>query len=280
MKRIIIALSIICNIALAQNKSCCMLSVSNKNSILAMNTGFANKHINPIPYNSNKLNGEMISFEVANGKKGNAYSVQPGKGSKNVLIIFHEWWGLNDYIKEQADEISAKLADQDLEVIAIDLFDGQVADNRESAAKYMNNLQKERAEAIINGLVKHIGPDKNYATLGWCLGGAWSLQAALLLQKKAVACVMYYGMPETDIKKLQKLNCDVLGIFANEDEYINRDIVQQFEENMHKATKKLKLETYNADHAFANPSNPKNNKEYAEDAMQKTIAFLKSKYTK
>ncbi len=87
---------------------------------------------------------------------------------------------------------------------------------------------------------------------------------------------MYYGMPETSLDKLKKIDCPVLGIFATEDKFINPTVVKTFEANMQKAGKKLTVINYNADHAFANPSNPKHNKAFAADAHAKVLAFLKA----
>ena len=88
---------------------------------------------------------------------------------------------------------------------------------------------------------------------------------------------MYYGMPETDMAKLKSLHCDVLGLFANMDKWINPEVVKTFQDNMEKAGKKLIVKSYNADHAFANPSNPKYDKASAEDANQAAVKFIKAK---
>ena len=103
------------------------------------------------------------------------------------------------------------------------------------------------------------------------------MQAALLAEKHAVGCVMYYGMPEKNMERLKKLNCDVIGFFGTQDNFINPEIVKQFKEDMGKTTRKLTVHNYDAPHAFANPSNPKYNKEYADDAHAKALAFLKEK---
>ena len=113
--------------------------------------------------------------------------------------------------------------------------------------------------------------------MGWCFGGGWSLQAALLGGKQTVGCVMYYGMPEKDVAKLKTLNSDVLGLFADQDKWINPEVVKQFEKDMAAAGKKVTVKEYPADHAFANPSNPKYNKELATDAHQKALAYLKAR---
>jgi len=275
MKKILLVLALISNIAWAQTKSCCQMTVTEQNNTLAMNDNFAQTHLVPAPYDNPKHLGMMIEFDTR-GVKGNAYLLKSSNGkSKYAIVIFHEWWGLNDYIKQEADDYAKDFPDAD--VYAIDLYDKQIAFSVESAQKYMGLLTQERANEIIYGLLKRIGDDKKIITIGWCLGGAWSLQASILASKQALGCVMYYGMPESDINRLMTLNCDVLGIFASEDQFINTEVVKSFEENMRKANRKLTVFKYTADHAFANPSNPKHNKEFSAEARTHVVEYIKAK---
>ena len=88
---------------------------------------------------------------------------------------------------------------------------------------------------------------------------------------------MYYGMPEADVNKLKTLHCDVIGFFANKDGYITPKIVDEFKAHMKEAGKKLEVHQYDADHAFANPSNPHFDKDAAADSHAKAIAFIKER---
>jgi len=162
-------------------------------------------------------------------------------------------------------------------IIDLDLYDGKVTADRTEAAKLMQAVKEERAAAIIKGAIAYAGPKARIATLGWCFGGGWSLQSALLAGKQAVACVMYYGMPEQDVNKLKTLNCDVLGNFGNKDQWISPKVVEGFEANMKAAGKKLTAYEYDANHAFANPSGPSFQSEAATQANARTLAFLKAK---
>jgi len=84
-------------------------------------------------------------------------------------------------------------------------------------------------------------------------------------------------MPEKDVEKLKTLHADVLGIFGNKDQFINPKVVDEFVSNMDKAGKKLIVKRYDADHAFANPSNPSFDKSAKDDAYKHVISFLKGK---
>jgi carboxymethylenebutenolidase len=113
--------------------------------------------------------------------------------------------------------------------------------------------------------------------MGWCFGGGWSLQAALLLQDKTKACVMFYGMPEKDTEKLKTLDTDVLVIHAKKDQWINDAVIDEFKKNMETAGKTITVKEFDADHAFANPSSPNYNDQAAQDARNAVKAYLSGK---
>ncbi len=276
MKKLVVLFSLIYGTVQAQNFSCCMnSSVNHQNNLLAMNESFASAHLVPEPFTLENPKGTLIPFKAMDGKEAFAYLIKSPKPTEKVLFVFHEWWGLNDYIKQEAEKLHAELGDVD--VYAIDLYDGKVAATVPEAQKLMGEMKEERSKAIINGAILLVGRKAKIASIGWCMGGAWSLQSALLEGKQAVGCVMYYGMPESDVKKLKMLRCDVLGIFALKDGHITPEIVKQFEANMKSAKKETTIYNYDSFHAFANPSNPRHNKEYADDAHAKALTFLKEK---
>ena len=178
---------------------------------------FLSAHESPLPFNYVDAAGKMISFSTSDGKNASAYEIKASIPTTNYLFVFHEWWGLNDYIKQRADELQKSLGN--VNVIALDIYDGKIATTKELAGQYMQSANETRIKNIVNGAIKFAGPKAKIATIGWCFGGGWSLQTAILAGKQSVACVLYYGMPETDIAKLKTLNSDVLGIFANKDGY-------------------------------------------------------------
>jgi carboxymethylenebutenolidase len=275
MKNIFILLTLLYGSVSAQTLSCCSPSVNDRNQMLAMNEGFAKTHLAPAPFVLEGGKGSMIIFKTPDGKTGKAYAIKNDKPTDKVLFVYQEWWGLNDYIKQVAEKYKEELGD--VNVYAIDLYDGQVATTAPEAQKLMGGLKEDRAKAIINGAIDMVGKNAKIASIGWCMGGAWSMQSALLEGKQAVGCVMYYGMPEKNMDRLKTLNCDIIGFFGTQDNYINPDVVKQFEADMKKAGKKLEVHSYDAVHAFANPSNPKYDKVHADDAHAKALAYLKGK---
>jgi len=275
MKNLLVLLTFFYGTISAQIPFCCSPSVTDKNHLLAMNEEFAKTHLPPAPFVLEGGKGSTVTFKTPDGKTGRAYAVKNDKPTDKTLFIFQEWWGVNDYIKQVAEKYKEELGD--VNVYAIDLYDGQVAATIPEAQKLMGELKEERAKAVIQGAIEMVGKNAKIASIGWCLGGAWSLQSALLEGRQAIGCVVYYGMPEKNIARLKNLNCDVIGFFGRQDNYINPDVVKGFEADMKKAGKKLTVHNYDAVHAFANPSNPKFNKEYSEDAHTKALAYLKGK---
>lgn len=236
---------------------------------------FADLHADPYYFFLKDPKGKAVSFSTPDGQKATGYEIRNNKKSKNYLLVIHEWYGLNDYIKQESDILSNEL--DNINILALDLYDGKVATTADSAMKYMSGAKTDRLENIIKGAIAYAGTDAKIYTIGWCFGGMWSLQASILAGKQGAGCVMYYGRPETNIEKLQQLNTDVIGFFGNQDKSITPEKVTEFENNMKTAGKKLTVNRYEAAHGFANPSNPAFNKEAREDAHKKTIAYLKER---
>ncbi len=244
-------------------------------AMFADDAGFRSKHPDPTPYHYDGMSGQKISFKATDGKEAYGWELKAKNQTNNYLFVFHEWYGLNDYIKKESEKLYNDLGN--VNVIALDLYDGKVATNPEEAGKLMQAMKPERGIAIIDGAIKYVGAKVRIATIGWCFGGGWSLQASIESGKQAVGCVMYYGMPEKDVDRLKTLKTDVLAIFGSQDKWLNAQVVDQFKKDMAAANKKLTVKVYDADHAFANPSNPKYNSEATRDAYQLSLNFLKKR---
>jgi len=235
---------------------------------------FAAMHPSPLVVNPENLLGKMMSFDAADGKQANAYFIAAKKKTNKYLIVVQEWWGLNDNVKMESDKYYSDLGD--VNVIAVDMYDGKVAATPDSAMKLMRGADMGRMTAIIQGAIKYAGSKASIYSVGWCFGGMWSLQTAILAGPQAKGTVMYYGRPETNMDKLKSIQCDIIGFFGNLDQSPSPAMVNDFEKNMKEAGKNLAVNRYEAGHGFANPSNPSYNAAAKEDAYAKAIAFLKA----
>lgn len=254
----------------------CHTPATEKFAMFASNKSFNAEHPNPVPYVHISAAGKMITYKTPDGQSANAYYIPAKTKTDNWIFVFQEWWGLNDHIKREAEKFYTDMGN--VNVLALDMYDGKIAADREMAGQYMQAFKQERGTAIVNGALTYAGKTAKIGTVGWCFGGGQSLQAALTAGDQAVACVMYYGMPEEDVSKLKTLNCDVLGIFATKDQWINPAVAEKFEANMKAAGKNLTVKNYAGDHGFANPSNPIFNKEFTEDAYNNSLAFFKQRF--
>ena len=239
----------------------------------AATMAFAALHETPRYYKLENPTGIAVTFKAADGSTAMGYEIKSKKKSNKWVFVIQEWWGLNDYIKRESETLSQELGD--VNVLALDLYDGKVAATPDSAMKLVQAAKTDRLENIIKGGLAYAGTDAKIYTIGGCFGGMWSLQTALLAGKQAAGCVMYYGRPETNLEKLKGLNCDIIGFFGNLDKSPSPQMVTQFETDLQTVGKKIKAYKYEAGHGFANPSNPSFNKAATEDAHAKAIAFLK-----
>jgi carboxymethylenebutenolidase len=266
----------VCAVAFGQSKmACCKQSATQQFAMLASNKQFIMAHINPKPFHYQSLIGKPITYPTPDGGTADAFEFKAKTPTRNYILVIHEYWGLNDYVKKESEDIYNALGN--VNIIDLDLYDGKSTTDHNEAGKLMQAVKDDRAQAIIKGVIAYVGPKAHIATLGWCFGGGWSLQTALLAGNQAVACVMYYGMPEQDVNRLKTLHCDVLGNFGNQDQWINPKVVAKFADDMKAADKKLYLHQYDANHAFANPSSPNSNPTAAADAYKHTIEFLKER---
>lgn len=262
----------------AQNPACCTVSAVQEFADLAKDPDFRAAHEMPRLLTSDDYlkHGEFISFPTLDEQEGRAFVVRGKKSSRKVVFMIHEWWGLNQHIQQEAVAYQKELGNE-VTVVALDLYDGKVAKTREEAAEYMQAVEVARARQIIYGAYSYFGKNADIATIGWCFGGGWSLQTAILLGEQAKACVIYYGMPEKDVAALKRLDAPVLGIFAKQDKWITPQVVRTFEEQLKELNHPVETHLYDADHAFANPTGARYNEAAAQDARQKTLDFLKDK---
>lgn len=258
----------------AQTKMVCCLPATDQFAMLASDKKFIAEHDAPLPFDYVSMKGEDITYKCADGTDAHAYAVKASTPTNVTIFVFQEWWGLNDYIKQEADKISADLG---VNVIAPDLYDGKSTSDPNEAGKLVQSVKTERIQSIIKGAYAHVGSSAKIFTWGWCFGGAWSLQTALMGGKQVAGCVMYYGTPEKDVNRLKTLNCDVIAFFGKQDDHLTPAVAEQFKKDMAAAGKNISLYEYDAPHAFANPSNPKYNKEATADAYAKATAFVKQR---
>jgi carboxymethylenebutenolidase len=231
---------------------------------------------------ANLQNKTVEYFQDAQG-----YLVYPVSSNDTVgkklpaVVMIHEWWGLNENIKNMAN----LLAKQGFVVLAADLYKGEVANNPERAMELVQIARNNQNNSINNlqSAVKYLSSLPNVdsskiASLGWCFGGGQSLQLALNSQEHPLAAtILYYGTPlVTDKALLSKIKWPVLGIFGDKDQAIPVEEINQFGTSLNQSGITNNIHIYKGlGHAFANPSGDNYAPKETEDAWQKTLSFLK-----
>ena len=201
-----------------------------------------------------------------------------GKGPFPGIVVIHEWWGLNDWVKEQA----SKLAGEGYAALAIDLYRGKVATTPDEAHEIMRGVPEDRAKRDLEAAFQFLASQPNVkhdriGAIGWCMGGGYALDLALE-EPKLAADVINYGHLATDPAALSKINAPILGLFGALDRGIPPEDVKKFGEALDKLGKKGDITIYpDAGHAFENPNNKDGYRAAdAADAWNKTVNFLAS----
>lgn len=220
-------------------------------------------------------------FEDAQGYLVYPVSSIDSQGKLPAVVMIHEWWGLNQNIKDMAN----LLAKQGFVVLAADLYHGNVTDNPQVAMDLVQIARNDQNSSVANlqAAVKYLSLAPNVdstkiASLGWCFGGGQSLQLALNSQEHPLAAtILYYGTPlVTDKESLAKIKWPVLGIFGDNDQAIPLPEINQFRTSLNQSGITNEIEIYKGvGHAFANPSGDNYAPKETADAWEKTLSFLK-----
>lgn len=227
-----------------------------------------------------EINEELTTTEeIAYTENAKGFLAKPKQeGKYPAVIMIHEYWGLNENIKQMAK----LLAQEGYIVLAVDLYDGKVGATSDEARKLVGEARanQEKLTDNMKEAVKYVKtlPDFNgkLASIGWCFGGGQSLQLALS-GEELQATIIYYGNLVEDKEQLAKIQWPVLGIFGELDTGIPVESVNKFETTLNELNITNEIHIYpEVGHAFANPSGERYAPEATKDAWQKTKEFLKN----
>jgi carboxymethylenebutenolidase len=220
---------------------------------------------------------QAVSFKSGAETASGLLVTPEGKGPFPAVLVIQEWWGLNDWVKDQA----RALAKEGYVALAVDLYRGKVTSNPDEAHQLMMGLPPDRAIRDLKAAYAFLEarPDvkkDRIGAIGWCMGGRYSLALAVE-EPTLAAAVAYYGAPPTDDAAIAKIQAPVLGNFGAEDKGPAPEQVKAFEAAMKKAGKRIDVKIYEgAGHAFANVDNPWGGyrEAAAKDAWARSLAFL------
>ena len=225
--------------------------------------------------------GTPVSYKSGDETVNAILYTPQGKGPFPALVVIHEYWGLNDWVKEQA----SKLADQGYVALAIDLYRGKVAlrlTRRTSSCVACPVIAPTGTcwPRVHSCARRRTSTRPRSADIGWCMGGGYALDLAIA-DPKLKAAVINYGHLASDQATLQKINAAILGIFGGQDKGIPPADVKKFEADLKALGKPVEIKIFpDAGHAFENPNNKQGYRaDDAKQAWELTTAFL-AKYLK
>ena len=218
-----------------------------------------------------RMNSDTISFNTANGET-TAYVARPDDRIGKAIILIHEWWGLNDNIRD----IAGRYAAEGFVAIAPDLYRGKVAASSVEAGALMRGLGADDGLDTIRNAVDEAGRSygiSHFGISGYCMGGTFALRAACELEGFSAAAPFYGDIPEEDV--LRKLKTPTIFISGTKDAWINPEKVAYLEDAAERYELPVHSVKYEADHAFFNNTRPEVfDANAANDAWALVVGFF------
>jgi carboxymethylenebutenolidase len=220
---------------------------------------------------------ETVSYKSGDETVNGFLALPDGGGKHPAIVVIHEWWGLNDQVKEDAQKVAAL----GYVALAVDLYRGKVATTPDEAHELMRGVPDDRGMRDLEAAFAYLAarPDVKpgkIGSVGWCMGGGWSIKLAMS-EPKLAACAVNYGSLPTEAVSIAKIKAPVLGNFGADDRGITPDSVHAFDAAMKAAGKPVDVKIYDgAGHAFENPNNKDGYRpQAAADAWARMDAFFK-----
>ena len=221
-------------------------------------------------------NLQKVSFPSGSDTASGYLALPAGSGRHPAVVVIQEWWGVNDWVKEQAQ----RFAGEGYVALAVDLYRGKVATDAEMAHELARGLPQDRGVRDLTSAVAWLShrPDvdtERIGAIGWCMGGGYAAQLAVADPNLRAVAINYGSLP-TDKAALVQIHAAVLGNFGGQDRGITPDDVHAFQAAMESLGKHPDLKIYpDAGHAFENPNNTGGYRAAdAEDAQARSHHFL------
>ncbi len=205
-------------------------------------------------------------------------------GPYPAVVIIHEWWGVNDHMKD----IAQRFVREEFVALVPDLYTrmgNKVTKDAQEAAKLMESLQSQQVLKDLNGATRYIkqqpfvDPEK-VGVVGFCMGGTFALMMAAHNSDVKASAAFYGQVPPID--SLKYLVAPVLYIYGEQDGWITKAEVARLEQGLKQFGRPGEVRRYpTAGHAFFNDTRPEAYKPAeAQDAWQRVLMFLSTRLGK
>jgi carboxymethylenebutenolidase len=214
--------------------------------------------------------GTMIEFARPDAGETKGYLATAGQGRPGVVVI-QEWWGLNDQICGVAD----RFARAGYNALAPDLYKGRLTTEPDEANHLMTGLDfADATHQDLRAAAQHLRAQSGkVAVMGYCMGGALTIAAAVHVPEFA-AGVCFYGIPPKAFADPAKIRMPLQGHFANKDDWCTPAAVDDLERTLRAAGVTHEIYRYDAAHAFANERSAAYDVACANPAWERMAAFL------
>jgi dienelactone hydrolase len=189
--------------------------------------------------------------------KGHLAYDDASAGKRPGVLVVHEWWGLNDYVRSRVDQL-ARLG---YVAFALDMYGKDVWTTDPTKAKeFMGHLQgspllRARAAAGLEILRQNQMVDpRRIAAIGYCFGGTTVLELAYSGADVAGVVSFHGGLTVPKPEDEGKIKAKVLVLHGAEDTFISADAITAFQEAMRKAAADWQMVYFGGTvHSFTNP---------------------------
>lgn len=217
----------------------------------------------------------MVEFARPDGQRAPGYyAPAPAAGAAPGVVLFEEWWGVTEHMRETADRLAA----DGFRVLVPDLYRGRTAATGDEANHLMEGLNfGDAAEQDGRGAAAFLRGEgaRKVGVMGFCMGGALALLAAMR-DPAFTSVVVFYGFPPPEAGDPASIRVPVMGHWARHDGFFKMERVDEIERALESAGVPHEFHRYDAKHAFYNPGGLGNyHAEHAEAAWKRSVEFLK-----
>jgi len=188
------------------------------------------------------------------------------KGVRPGVLVVHEWWGINDYVKRRTEQ----LAQFGYIAFAADIYGkGNRATTQQEAmalaGKFRSgndrNLLRARVNAGLEVLKRKSQVDpKRIAAIGYCFGGTTVLELARSGADIAGVVCFHGGLDTPNPDDAKNIKAKVVVLAGADDPVVKPEQVVAFEDEMDRAGVDWYMVSYgHAVHGFTNPDNGNDN---------------------
>ncbi|MDP1821207.1 MAG: dienelactone hydrolase family protein [Acidimicrobiales bacterium] len=207
-------------------------------------------------------------------RAGTGYLALPETGGGPGILVLHAWWGLKPFFRELCDRLAA----EGFVALAPDLFDGQVTDSVEDAARLLEEADPNELAHLTRSSLRTLRnlpatPAAPVGVLGFSMGASLGLWLSVRVPEGVAATTAFYGGQDIDFAGSTSA---YLGHYAEEDPFVDEDGLVLLEADLHLLGLETSFHRYpGTAHWFFEDDRPEHDPAAAQLAWDRTLAFFR-----